>query len=102
MALSGPFHVMTKPTGPICDLDCKYCFYLEKESLYPGSNRWAMSDEVLETYIRQYIEANPIQTIHFAWQCGEPTLLGVDFFRRTSWDFLAARVLTRRQSLRPF
>ena len=50
------FHVLTKPIGPICNLDCKYCFYLEKEKLYPDERKWAMSDEVLETYVRQYIE----------------------------------------------
>jgi uncharacterized protein len=73
---------MAKPTGPICNLDCKYCFYLEKENLYPGTSSWAMSEEVLESYVRQYIEAQAAPTITFAWQGGEPTLLGVDFFRR--------------------
>jgi uncharacterized protein len=79
------FHVMTKPIGPICNLDCKYCFYLEKESLYQGERKarpsWQMPDEVLETYIRQYIEQQDIPEISFAWQGGEPTLLGVRFFR---------------------
>jgi uncharacterized protein len=77
---SAPFHVMTKPTGPICNLDCKYCFYLEKESLYSGTKQWAMQPEVLESYIRQYIESQPTETVSFAWQGGEPTLMGVDFF----------------------
>ncbi|MFI5377737.1 MAG: anaerobic sulfatase maturase [Tepidisphaerales bacterium] len=76
------FHIMTKPIGPICNLDCKYCFYLEKEKLYPGKSSWRMSDEVLEAYIRQYIEAQRIPEINFAWQGGEPTLLGVGFFRK--------------------
>src|SRR5208283_5671053 len=76
------FHIMTKPVGPICNLDCKYCFYLEKENLYPGASTWAMPDNVLESYIRQYIEAQEAATISFAWQGGEPTLLGVDFFRK--------------------
>jgi uncharacterized protein len=82
------FHIMTKPVGPICNLDCKYCFYLEKEKLYPektGSSpisRWSMGDELLESYIRQYIEAQSIPVITFAWQGGEPTLLGVDYFRK--------------------
>ncbi|HET8638461.1 MAG TPA: radical SAM protein, partial [Acidobacteriaceae bacterium] len=76
------FHVMAKPTGPICNLDCKYCFYLEKENLYPGERNWAMSPEVLESYIRQYIQAQTAPTITFAWQGGEPTLLGIDYFRR--------------------
>jgi uncharacterized protein len=77
-----PFHVMTKPGGAVCNLDCAYCFYLEKEKLYPGTSRWAMSPEVLESYVRQYIAAQPGREVHFAWQGGEPTLLGVDFFER--------------------
>jgi uncharacterized protein len=76
------FHVLAKPIGPICNLDCKYCFYLEKESLYPQVAKWAMPDEVLESYIRQYIEAHDTPDVNFAWQGGEPTLLGVEYFRR--------------------
>jgi serine-type anaerobic sulfatase-maturating enzyme len=76
------FHILTKPVGPICNLDCKYCFYLEKEKLYPGENQWRMSDEVLEEYVRQYIGSQPSAEINFAWQGGEPTLLGVEFFRK--------------------
>ncbi|HKF48976.1 MAG TPA: anaerobic sulfatase maturase [Terracidiphilus sp.] len=75
------FHIMTKPIGPICNLDCKYCFYLEKENLYPGTRHWAMPPETLERYIQQYIAAQELDEIHFAWQGGEPTLLGVEFFR---------------------
>src|SRR5215471_9536413 len=76
------FHIMAKPIGPICNLDCKYCFYLEKENLYPKNSNWRMSDDVLEAYIRQYIEAQSIPVVSFAWQGGEPTLLGVDYFRK--------------------
>ncbi len=76
------FHVLAKPIGPICNLDCKYCFYLEKESLYPQVSKWAMQEEVLDSYIRQYIEAHDTTEINFAWQGGEPTLLGVEYFRR--------------------
>lgn len=76
------FKVMAKPMGPICNLDCKYCFYLEKEKLYPGRSNWIMSDSVLESYVRQYIEAQHVPVVQFAWQGGEPTLLGVDFFRK--------------------
>ena len=76
------FHVLTKPIGPICNLDCKYCFYLEKESLYPQVAKWAMRAEVLESYIRQYIETHDTPEVSFAWQGGEPTLLGLDYFRR--------------------
>jgi uncharacterized protein len=78
----GAFHVMTKPVGPICNLDCKYCFYLEKERLYPSDESFRMSDAVLESYVRQYIEAQDVPEVNFAWQGGEPTLLGVGFFRR--------------------
>ena len=81
------FHIMTKPIGPICNLDCRYCFYLEKEDLYEKEKRkaapsWQMPDDLLEIYIRQYIEAQNTSEISFAWQGGEPTLLGVRFFRR--------------------
>jgi len=78
-----PFHVMTKPIGPICNLDCTYCYYLHKEELYPDS-KWKMGDDCLESYIRQYIDAQPANTpeVTFAWQGGEPTLLGIDFFER--------------------
>jgi len=78
---AGGFHIMTKPTGPICNLDCKYCFYLEKENLYPNTRQWAMQPPVLERHIEQYIAAQPHDEVHFAWQGGEPTLLGIDFFR---------------------
>jgi uncharacterized protein len=73
---------MAKPIGPVCNLDCKYCFYLEKEKLYRGENNWRMPDNVLEEYIRQYIEQQSSSLVNFAWQGGEPTLLGVDYFRR--------------------
>ena len=76
---------MTKPNGPRCNLDCTYCYYLEKERLYPGTKKFRMPDDVLETYVRDYIAAQARQgvaEIWFAWQGGEPTMLGVDFFRR--------------------
>jgi len=77
-------HVIAKPIGPICNLRCAYCFYLEKESLYGEHESWRMSEETLEAYVRQYIEAQPeaAKEIDFAFQGGEPTLMGVDFFRR--------------------
>lgn len=81
-SLPRSFHLMTKPVGPICNLDCKYCFYLEKEKLYPGKSNWRMPDDVLEKYVRQYIEAQQVPEVTFAWQGGEPTLMGLDFFRR--------------------
>ena len=78
-----PFHIMAKPHGPICNLNCTYCYYLEKENLYLGGGReYRMADDVLEAYIRQYIQSQPSQFVSFAWQGGEPTLLGVAFFER--------------------
>lgn len=71
---------MAKPRGAVCNLDCHYCFYLKKQALYPGSAS-RMSPEVLETFIRDYIAAQPIPEVTFAWQGGEPTLMGLDFFR---------------------
>jgi uncharacterized protein len=76
------FHIMTKPVGPLCNLGCTYCFYLEKERLYPDTRKWEMPPEVLETYIREYIRSQSTDPVTFAWQGGEPTLLGVDFFER--------------------
>jgi uncharacterized protein len=75
------FHVMTKPRGAICNLDCKYCYFLSKEMMYRGS-RFRMADELLESYTRQYIEAQRVPEVTFAWQGGEPTLMGLDFFKR--------------------
>jgi uncharacterized protein len=78
------FHLLAKPIGPVCNLACQYCFYLEKEMLYPHKQvmaDWVMSEDLLERYIRQYITSQPGQVVHFAWQGGEPTLLGIDFFR---------------------
>ena len=76
------FHLLVKPTGAICNLDCRYCFFLSKESLYPGS-RFRMADSLLETYVRQLIEAQPGPEVTVAWQGGEPTLMGLEFFRRS-------------------
>jgi uncharacterized protein len=75
------FHVMAKPTGARCNLDCAYCFFLKKEQLYPGGS-FCMSDEVMETFIRQTIEAHQVPNVTIAWQGGEPTLMGIDFFKR--------------------
>jgi uncharacterized protein len=78
------FHLLTKPTGAICNLDCQYCFFLSKEALYPGS-RFRMSDDLLEQYIRQVIasQTQPNAEVALAWQGGEPTLMGLDFFKRS-------------------
>jgi uncharacterized protein len=72
---------MAKPTGAICNLDCKYCFFLSKEALYPGSP-FRMTDEVMEAYIKQVIESQQGPQVTIAWQGGEPTLMGLDFFRQ--------------------
>ncbi|NYT02944.1 MAG: anaerobic sulfatase maturase [Methanosarcinales archaeon] len=76
------FHLLAKPTGAACNLGCKYCFFLSKKNLYPHSS-FRMSDELLETYIRQYIEAQNISHATIAWQGGEPTLMGLEFFRQS-------------------
>ena len=73
---------MAKPTGAVCNLDCSYCFFLKKESLYPGSD-FRMTDAVMESYIRQTLAAHAgAPGVTIAWQGGEPTLMGLDFFRR--------------------
>jgi len=74
---------MAKPTGAVCNLDCAYCFFLSKEMLYPGS-RFRMADELLEQYLRQLIESHSrAPEVTIAWQGGEPTLMGLEFFRRS-------------------
>jgi len=74
---------MVKPTGPACNLDCEYCFYLEKSALFPSNEDWKMSEQTAEHYVREYIAAQPEGApITFAWQGGEPTLCGVEFFRK--------------------
>jgi len=72
---------MAKPRGAICNLGCEYCYDLPKNALYPGGT-FRMSNQVLKSYVRQYIAAQQVPQIHFAWQGGEPTLMGLDFFRR--------------------
>src|SRR5690606_4239367 len=76
------FHLLAKPTGAVCNLDCQYCFFLSKEQLYPG-DRFRMADELLERYIRQLLEAHRVPEVTVAWQGGEPTLMGLEFFRRS-------------------
>jgi len=77
------FHVMAKPTGAVCNLDCEYCFFLSKEMLYPGS-RFRMAEDLQEAYIRQLLEGHARSPeVVVAWQGGEPTMMGLDFFRRS-------------------
>lgn len=80
--MARPFHVMAKPIGPICNLDCAYCYYLSKENLYEGNRRWAMADDLLDGFIREVVSQQSGPEISFAWQGGEPTLLGLKFFER--------------------
>ena len=75
------FHVMAKPTGARCNLHCDYCFFLEKDRLYPDSD-FRMSEDVLHAYIAQAAQAQRVPQVTIAWQGGEPTLMGLDFFRR--------------------
>ncbi len=81
--ISQSCHVMAKPSSSKCNIDCTYCFYLEKKHIYPDSEQhWKMNKRTLETYIEQQIEAQSDNEVVFAWQGGEPTLLGVEFFRK--------------------
>lgn len=75
-------HVMVKPMGSMCNLDCSYCYYLSKGDLLGKPRQWPMSSETLEKFIREYFDANHHEEVVFSWQGGEPTLLGLDFFRR--------------------
>lgn len=79
---TGGIHVLAKPVGPICDIKCDYCFYLEKRVLFEGHEQYRMPDEVLAAYIEQYVESQPTPVVEFVWHGGEPTLLGIDFFRK--------------------
>ncbi|MGL5986533.1 MAG: radical SAM protein, partial [Burkholderiales bacterium] len=76
------FHAMVKPSGAQCNLDCAYCFYLHKEDLLQQGKTPRMSESLLEAHIRQYLAAQTGPVAVFTWQGGEPTLMGLDFFRR--------------------
>jgi len=75
-------HVVAKPIGPLCNLNCEYCFYLEKQALFAGGEQYRMSDKVLSAFVTSYISSQPTPIVEFVWQGGEPTLLGIDFFKR--------------------
>ena len=75
------FQAMAKPIGSACNLNCTYCYYLEKHKLYEHSNQ-RMTDELLEHFIREYISAQQVPVVSFVWQGGEPSLLGIDYFKR--------------------
>ena len=80
------FSAMVKVVGPVCNLDCDYCYYLEKDALYPGKkfnlSAFGMKEDILEKFIRDYIVAQPQERVEFIWHGGEPTLLGREYFRR--------------------
>jgi len=82
-ALQGPgIHVIAKPVGPFCNLNCEYCFYLEKQALFGLPGLQLMSDDVLSAFIQNYISCQPSPDVDFVWQGGEPTLAGLDFYSR--------------------
>jgi uncharacterized protein len=84
LKLQGPnaFSIMVKPAGPRCNLNCTYCYYLVKKELYGGRNTFLLGEDLLENFIKQYIEALDLPSVTFVWQGGEPTLLGLDYFRK--------------------
>ena len=82
MTISGLSLVIAKPVGPVCNLECGYCYYLEKSNLFPAGERYRMRPEVLRAYVAKFIEASPGPTVHFVWHGGEPTLAGIGFFRQ--------------------
>ena len=77
-----PLYVMLKPAGAHCNLACKYCYYLEKNKLYPTAQRHLMSDKMLEQFTREYIEAQTMSQVLFTWHGGEPLLRSIDFYRK--------------------
>jgi uncharacterized protein len=79
---SRPYQIFAKPIGSICNLSCEYCYYLKKQSLYPDEASFSMPEDVLEHYILQHIETCPDPVIAFSWHGGEPTLLGLEYFRK--------------------
>jgi len=80
-ATSHEFQIFVKPAGPLCNLGCRYCYYLDKQHLYSNGETFRMTDKLLEDYIIQHIQASPGETINFSWHGGEPTTLGLDYFR---------------------
>ena len=79
---SREFQIFAKPGGSVCNLDCRYCYYLKKKDLYGKSASFRMPDDILELYIVQHIDASPAKVINFSWHGGEPTVLGLDYFRK--------------------
>jgi uncharacterized protein len=75
-------HIVAKPIGPMCNLNCEYCFYLEKQVLFGAGEKYRMSDKILSAFITKYVKSQPTPVVEFVWQGGEPTLLGIDFFKK--------------------
>src|SRR4030067_136443 len=76
------FHLLAKPSGATCNIDCTYCFFLSKEALYPNEKS-RMSEATLDAYIRQLLESHRVPEVTVAWQGGEPTLMKLEFFKRS-------------------
>ena len=76
------FNIMLKPVGPLCNLNCTYCYYLEKKHLFPGKTQYRLDEELLEPFIRDYIAVQNVPVVSFVWQGGEPSILGVDYYKR--------------------
>jgi uncharacterized protein len=90
-------HVVAKPIGPACNLNCEYCFYLEKQALFGAGEQYRMSDKVLSAFITNYVSSQPTPVVEFVWQGGEPTLVGLDFFKRVvelQKSFLGTKTIT--------
>ncbi|OPX94190.1 MAG: Anaerobic sulfatase-maturating enzyme [Syntrophorhabdus sp. PtaB.Bin006] len=90
-------HVVAKPIGPMCNLSCEYCFYLEKQTLFAPNEKYPMPEDVLRAYIANYITSQAGPVVEFVWQGGEPTLLGIDFFKRVmelQKHFAGAKTIT--------
>ena len=90
-------HVVAKPIGPVCNLNCEYCFYLEKQALFGPGEKYRMSEKVLSAFITNYITSQPTPVVEFVWQGGEPTLLGINFFKRVielQKHFVGAKTIT--------
>ncbi len=77
-----PLYVMLKPVGSICNIKCKYCYYLEKKELYPDEKRHSMTEEILERFTKQYLESQTMQEVLFTWHGGEPLIRGIDFYKK--------------------
>ena len=80
--LSFPLYVMAKPVGPMCNMDCEYCYYLEKSELYAGRKSLKMSEDLLERYINEYINCQTAPSVLFTWHGGEALMRGIDFYRK--------------------